>query len=266
VSHDPRTAAPPAEPDVLTDDVTEPSAVDADTSSDPAAPIAPDAASERDRATGDAPDGPPAAAVGDENPAGDQNPARDENPTGDAYPAGAPLHDLPGDGPHTELLAAVLADPRSRAELFADLLAAEAKRDEYLDDLRRSHAELENYRKRVLRDAALQRDHGRVDVVAALLESLDDLDRTEQAGADSADEALAKGVALVAAKLRDALATIEVERIDAVGVPFDPTVHEAVQQVPADEPHDEPQVAQVLRAGYRLGERTLRAAMVVVSQ
>jgi molecular chaperone GrpE len=254
VSHDPRTAAPPAEHDVATpeaattDDVAEPSAGEATAATDAGASTAPDAASERDQATDDAPDGQPVAAAGAANP------------------AGAPLHDLPGDGPHTELLAAVLADPRSRAELFADLLEAEAKRDEYLDDLRRSHAELENYRKRVLRDAALQRDHGRVDVVAALLESLDDLDRTEQAGTDSADEALAKGVALVAAKLRDALATIGVERIDAAGVPFDPTVHEAVQQVPADEPNDDPEVVQVLRAGYRLGERTLRAAMVVVSQ
>lgn len=176
------------------------------------------------------------------------------------------FHALPADGEHTDLLSAVIADPRSRSELFQDLLEAETKRDEYLDDLRRSHAELENYRKRVLRDAALQRDHGRIDVVTALLETLDDLDRTEQAGAGSDDEALAKGVTLVSAKLRDALRSIGVERIDAVEVTFDPTVHEAVQQVPADEPKDEPQVVQVLRPGYRLGERTLRAAMVVVSQ
>jgi molecular chaperone GrpE len=177
-----------------------------------------------------------------------------------------PLLDLPQEGPHTELLAAAFADPRSRAELFADLLEAETKRDEYLDDLRRSHAELENYRKRVLRDSALQRDHGRIDVVTALLESLDDLDRTEAAGVDAADDTLAKGIGLVASKLRDALASVGVERIDTVGVPFDPTVHEAVQQVPADEPHEEPLVAEVLRPGYRLGDRTLRAAMVVVSQ
>jgi molecular chaperone GrpE len=49
-------------------------------------------------------------------------------------------------------------------------------------------------------------------------------------------------------------------------VPFDPNQHEAVQQQPADEPGDEPVVAEVLRPGYRLGERVLRPAMVVVEQ
>jgi molecular chaperone GrpE len=223
----------------------------------------------------DAPTGDADALTGDADaPAGDADapagaavtatgvPGDDEQVAADRLP----LQDPSDEGTHSELLATILADPRSRAELVADLLEAEAKRDEYLDDLRRSHAELENYRKRVLRDAALQRDHGRVDVVSALLESLDDLDRTEQAGAGSDDEALAKGVGLVSAKLREALRSIGVERIDAVGVAFDPTVHEAVQQVPAGEPQDEPQVVQVLRPGYRLGDRTLRAAMVVVSQ
>jgi molecular chaperone GrpE len=229
VSHDPRTPAPAADP-------LEPSGADSEVTDADVSPATPDEA------------------------------GADEVAAAPGQVASDPLLDLPMDGPHTELLAAVLADPRSRAELFADLLEAETKRDEYLDDLRRSHAELENYRKRVVRDAALQRDHGRIDVVTALLDSLDDLDRTEAAGVDSSDETLAKGVGLVAAKLRAALGSVGVERIDVTGVPFDPTVHEAVQQVPADEPHDEPLVAQVLRPGYRLGDRTLRAAMVVVIQ
>jgi molecular chaperone GrpE len=58
------------------------------------------------------------------------------------------------------------------------------------------------------------------------------------------------------------------ERIDATGVPFDPNLHEAVQQIEA-EPEaagGEPVVAQVLRPGYRAGDRVLRAAMVVVEQ
>jgi molecular chaperone GrpE len=257
VTHDPRTPAPPAEPAVPTAAAEAPE-------DRTAVPTAVDAAPEQDQSPSDdeAEPTPGDAVAGDAVP-GEALPG-DAVP-GDAGP-GDTVPESPDDGPHAELYAAALADPRSRVELFADLLEAEVKRDEYLDDLRRSHAELENYRKRVLRDAALQRDHGRVDVVSALLESLDDLDRTEQAGAESADEALAKGVALVATKLRDALGSIGVKRIDAVDVPFDPTVHEAVQQVPADEHHDVPEVAQVLRAGYRLGDRTLRAAMVVVRQ
>lgn len=166
---------------------------------------------------------------------------------------------------HHDLVAAAHADPRSRAELLSELLDAEARRDEYLDDLRRSHAELENFRKRVVRDSAVQRELGRIDVVSALFESLDDLDLTRQAASGSSDESLAKGVGLVADKLTNALGSVGLERIDATEVSFDPTIHEAVQQVPTDEPVDEPVVVQVLRPGYRLGERTLRAAMVVVS-
>jgi molecular chaperone GrpE len=193
-------------------------------------------------------------------------PADAAPPQADGSPAGedtAPAP-LPGDDEHVDLVAVAAADSRSKAELLGELFEAEHKRDEYLDDLRRSHAELENFRKRVLRDSAAQRDHGRADVAQALLEVLDDLDRTLEAAKGSDDRGLAKGVDLVATKLSDALGSIGLQRIDGVEVTFDPTVHEAVQQLPADEPTDEPLVAQVLRPGYRLGDRTLRAAMVVV--
>jgi molecular chaperone GrpE len=207
-------------------------------------------------------------------------PAREEVPTAgpDAEATGhdepatghveqAAGHDLQADATdadHTDLVAVAAADPRTRAELVGDLLEAEAKRDEYLDDLRRSHAELDNFRKRVLRDSAAQRDRGRADVAAALLEVLDDLDRTLVAARDSEDPGLAKGVELVASKLATALHSIGLQRIDSAEVAFDPTVHEAVQHVAAEEPTPEPVVEQVLRPGYQLGDRTLRAAMVVV--
>jgi len=181
----------------------------------------------------------------------------DEPPTRAADEAGTEVLDL-------EALAD--ADPRSKAELLGELVVAENKRDEYLDDLRRSHADFENYRRRVLREGAAQRDAGKADIAAPLLEVLDDLDRTLAAADDSSDKDLAKGVALVASKVTTTLTRVGLERIEATGVPFDPNVHEAVQQQPADEPTDEPVVVQVLRPGYRLGQRTLRPAMVVVEQ
>jgi molecular chaperone GrpE len=187
---------------------------------------------------------------------------RDEQATGHVEQAAG--DDVQADADHTDLVAVAAADPRTRAELVGDLLEAEAKRDEYLDDLRRSHAELDNFRKRVLRDSAAQRDRGRADVAAALLEVLDDLDRTLVAARDSEDPGLAKGVELVASKLATALHSIGLQRIDTAEVTFDPTVHEAVQHVAAEEPTPEPVVEQVLRPGYQLGDRTLRAAMVVV--
>ena len=161
-----------------------------------------------------------------------------------------------------------LVDPEvdgDPGQLRAELTAAEQQRDEYLDDVRRARAEFENYRRRTTREAAAARDLGKADVTGALLEVLDDLDRTLEAAESSQDETLTKAIALVADKLTRTLAGQGLERLDATGVPFDPEVHEAVQQVPAEEPTDEPQVAQILRPGYRLGDRTLRAAMVVVA-
>ena len=167
---------------------------------------------------------------------------------------------------HLDLEAVADADPRSKGEVLGELIAAETKRDEYLDDLRRSHADFENYRKRVMREGTAQRETGKIAVVESLLEVLDDLDLTLQAATRSPDEGLAKGVALVADKLGHALDGVGLTRIDEAGGAFDPTQHEAVQQLPAEEPRDEPVVAQVLRPGYRLGDRVLRAAMVVVEQ
>jgi molecular chaperone GrpE len=169
------------------------------------------------------------------------------------------------DAGEAEMVAAADADPRSRYQLHADLLDAEAKRDEYLDDLRRAHADFENYRKRVIRDGNARYDAGKADMVIALLDVLDDLDRTLAAAEGSSDPDLGKGVELVATKLRTALEGVGLVRIDAVEVPFDPTIHEAVQQFPADDADAQPTVAQVLRPGYVMGDRTLRAAMVAVA-
>jgi molecular chaperone GrpE len=157
-------------------------------------------------------------------------------------------------------------DPRSRGELLAELTEAEARRDEYLEDVRRARAEFENYRKRVMREGSTQRELGKSDVAARILEVLDDFDRTVDAADNSSDEGLAKGVALVHGNLVTALRDLGLARIDAIDVIFDPNRHEAVQQLPADEPLEEPVVAEVFRPGYEMGGRVLRAAMVVVRQ
>jgi molecular chaperone GrpE len=207
-----------------------------------------------------------------EEPAGDEPSARpDEDVAGssaDVSGDDASADPNPGAGEEEPMDIEVVAqaDPRSKGELLAELITAEGKRDEYLDDLRRSHAEFENYRRRMMRDGAAQREAGKADVAGELLEVLDDLDRTLAAAEGSEDHDLAKGVELVATKLLRNLADAGLERVDATEVAFDPNVHEAVQQQPAEQERTEPMVVQVLRPGYRLGERTLRAAMVVVEQ
>lgn len=166
--------------------------------------------------------------------------------------------------PDWEALAS--EDPRSKAELLAELTEAESRRDEYLDDVRRARAEFENYRKRMLREAQQMRASGTAELAGKLLDVLDDFDRTVDAAQGSQDEGLRKGVELVYGKLVEVLRGAGLQRIDQAGVAFDPERHEAVQQVPADEPVDEPVVDQVLRPGYEMGGRVIRAAMVAVRQ
>lgn len=157
-------------------------------------------------------------------------------------------------------------DPRSPGELLRDLEAVGTERDEYLDALQRSRAEFDNFRKRSARETAGARTAGVGDLAQQLLDVLDDLDRTADVAEQSEDSGLAGGIQAIHRKLVDVLRSVGVERIDATGVPFDATRHEAVQQVPAEEPVDQPEVAQVLRPGYLHKDRVLRAAMVSVRQ
>lgn len=167
--------------------------------------------------------------------------------------------------PDWDTLAA--EDPRSPGELLAELRAAEEARDDYLEALQRARAEFDNYRKRMMRETTTQREAGRAEVAEALLDVLDDFDRTLEAADDSEDEdGLARGIELVYGKLVDALKGLGLARIDAEGVAFDPNRHEAVQRRDTDEDLDAPVVDEILRPGYELSDRVIRAAMVAVKQ
>lgn len=147
---------------------------------------------------------------------------------------------------------------------FADALR---QRDEYLDDLRRLQAEFENYRKRVARQSEELTDRATAAVLERILPALDALDLARGHAGDPADETarqLASALAQITSLLRDALAKDGLDRIDEVGVEFDPAVHDAVAHEPADDDTHGVVVAEVLRAGYRLKGRVVRPAMVKV--
>ena len=133
-----------------------------------------------------------------------------------------------------------------------------AEAEELKDDLRRLQAEYVNYRKRVERDRAVAGEMAVIGVLNSLLPVLDDVDAARQHG-DLADGPFAA----IAAKLEAALKTYGLVRIDETGVEFDPTIHEALIQQPGDVELDT--VSQVLRSGYKSGERVLRAAQVIVA-
>jgi molecular chaperone GrpE len=142
------------------------------------------------------------------------------------------------------------------------LAALEAERDEHLNDLKRVAAEFENYRKRVLRDqeSLVARAHERL--VKELLPVLDDLERALAAAEEHEEATLEEGVRLVHRELADALAREGLAEIETNGV-FDPHVHEALLSQPSDQ--DVGSVLEVVQKGYRLGDRVLRPARVVVA-
>ena len=156
-------------------------------------------------------------------------------------------------------------DERSREELIAALAAAEQERDEYLDALKRQQAEFQNYRKRAMREGAAERQKGETDVLAKLIEVVDDFELAVLAGENAKDvDSLRKGVEMVYGKLIDVLKGFGLEKIGQEGVAFDPELHEAVQHEHDDEDRDQPVVAEVMRNGYRVNDRVLRPAMVKV--
>jgi molecular chaperone GrpE len=153
--------------------------------------------------------------------------------------------------------------PTDNAELEEKLAEVERERDEYLNDLKRVAADFENYRKRVARDqeGLVARAHERL--VKELLPVLDDLERALEAAAEHEEAKLEEGVRLVHRELLEARAREGLVEVETEGQ-FDPHLHEALLSQPSDQ--EDGSVIEVLQRGYRLGDRVLRPARVVVSQ
>ncbi|WP_285250010.1 nucleotide exchange factor GrpE [Pseudarthrobacter sp. fls2-241-R2A-168] len=134
-----------------------------------------------------------------------------------------------------------------------------AEAAELKNDLLRLQAEYVNYRKRVERDRAVAGEMAVIGVLNSLLPVLDDIDAARQHG-DLTDGPFAA----IATKLENALKTYGLVRIDETGVEFDPNIHEALIQQPGEDLEVDT-VSQVLRSGYKSGDRVLRAAQVIVA-
>ena len=147
-------------------------------------------------------------------------------------------------------------------QVAARLKELEAARDGYLADLQRLKADFDNYRKRAARDqeGLVARAHERL--VAELLPILDDLGRALEAAEEHEEAKLEEGVRLVHRNLAAALEREGLEEIPVDGQ-FDPHVHEALLSQPSEQ--EEGTVIDVVQKGYRLGDRVLRPARVVVA-
>ena len=152
--------------------------------------------------------------------------------------------------------------PGPGAEVDERVAAAEAKADEHLNDLKRLAAEFENYKKRTAREQASLSARATERLVKELLPIVDDLERALQAAEEHEEAKLEEGVRLVHRQLASALEREGLAEIETNGK-FDPHVHEALLSQPSQA--DEGSVIEVLQKGYRLGDRVLRPARVVVA-
>lgn len=160
-------------------------------------------------------------------------------------------------------------------ELRELLIAREQKIEELQSELSnakdthlRKAAELENYRKRMQRERSQIYEKAKASALEEFLDINDDLRRSLKAAEDlDIDSTFMDGVLLVANKFDEVLKKYGVERIDEAGVPFDVDLHDAMmRQKSEDEDVDSDIVLDVIENGYRMGDRTIRHAKVIVSE
>ncbi len=157
------------------------------------------------------------------------------------------------------------SEPRRERDPQAQIVALEAERVEMRDRMLRIAAEFDNYKKRVRREQTDSENKAREAVLKDLLEVADNLERASAAVEGASDvKALEQGVALVLRLFQSKLERYDVKPLEAKGQPFDPRLHDAISQVPSSDAPPGSVLSEVQK-GYRIGERLLRPAMVVVA-
>jgi molecular chaperone GrpE len=214
--------------------------------------------------------------------------AADQDPARPSQGGRAPGPSVPADKPEAPMAPAVPepeaegaepaeADHERKLEHDLDELAAKAeKADEYLELAQRTKADFENYRKRATREAAAAQERGIAKLAKELLPAVDNLDRALEAaqatgatgadgtGRDNGTATLISGIKLVHDDVIAALGRAGIEGFSPKGERFDPQLHEAIAQTPA-EGAESGTVVEVYQRGYRLGEVVIRPARVVVA-
>jgi molecular chaperone GrpE len=150
---------------------------------------------------------------------------------------------------------------------IAELKEKAEKAQSYYEQLLRTAADLENYKKRAARErqeAVKFANEGLLEKIIPVLDNFE-MALTAAGAANTSVESLQAGISMVHQQLKSALADVGLEEINAAGKPFDPNFHEAIsQQESANAP--EGQVVQQMRKGYKLRDRLLRPASVIVAK
>lgn len=172
--------------------------------------------------------------------------------------------------PTTDSTEAAAGEAAQQAALtpaqIDDLKAQAAKAAEHWDRLLRNTADFENYKKRAARerqDAVKFANEGLMQKLIPVLDNFESALAAVQAAGGESAESLITGVGMIQQQIKSVLVEAGLEEIEAQGRPFDPNIHEAVSQAESAE-HPEGHVMQQLRKGYKLRERLLRPATVIV--
>lgn len=149
----------------------------------------------------------------------------------------------------------------------SEFVQLQADYDELSDRFIRTQAEMQNLQRRHKRDKEATLKFRAQALAKDIIPAIDNLERALQTEVDTTSaENFKKGVQMVLDSLQAALKQNNIEQVEALGKPFDPTVHEAVAQIPASDGQESGEVIEVLEKGYTLHDRVLRAAKVVVAE
>lgn len=140
--------------------------------------------------------------------------------------------------------------------------AIKAELEETTDRLKRLMAEFDNFKKRSAKEREGLYNSILSDIVSSLLPVVDNLENAVNISTE--DENYKQGVELVLKQFKDVLTSVGVQEIETVGTTFNPEYHEAVSSV-QDESLGEKEIKEVYRKGYKIGDRVIRHAMVVVA-
>jgi len=158
------------------------------------------------------------------------------------------------------------AEEAKSDERDSELEAVKAERDEYKDKYLRLLAEFNNYKKRT---ACIRSDSikdGQCEAIGQILPVLDNLERAIAHLEGDTDNPMAQGIQMVYRQLLDTLEKLGIKEIPALGEPFDPNLHQAVQMMEAAEGQTPGSVGAVVQKGYMTDDRVIRHSMVIVNK
>lgn len=190
-----------------------------------------------------------------------QNPQTEQQPTNTEAPKAEKAPEAEAEAPAEE------QKPEAEAKQPDEVAILKKQLAELNDKYIRTCAEYDNYRKRTAREKADLIKSAGSDIITALLPVIDDFDRAIAHMNDAQDVAAVKdGVSLILKKFNDYLAKRGVTVIETKELPLDTNVHEAITMVPAPTPEMKGKILDCVEKGYKLGDKVLRFAKVVVCQ